>query len=54
MNEQSLVAGKFEWQMGTGALTIGQSKIKSVVNYILNQEQHDRMETFREERTQLL
>ncbi|RJP62724.1 MAG: IS200/IS605 family transposase [Ignavibacteriales bacterium] len=54
INENRLVAGKFEWQNGFGAFTIGQSQIKTVVNYILNQEEHHRKKTFKEEYIEFL
>jgi len=54
INENRFVAGKFEWQTGFGAFTIGQSQIQSVVNYILNQEEHHHKKTFREEYIEFL
>ena len=54
INENKFVAGKFEWQTGFGAFTIGQSQIQTVVNYILNQEDHHRKKTFREEYIEFL
>lgn len=41
--------GRFEWQSGFGAFTIGQSQIDRVYKYIENQEEHHRKKTFREE-----
>jgi Transposase and inactivated derivatives len=49
INEKKWVAGKFEWQTGFGAFTVGQSQIERVVNYIQNQEEHHRKKNFREE-----
>ena len=49
INENNFVAGKFEWQTGFGAFTVGQSQIKRVVNYILNQEEHHKKKTFKDE-----
>jgi putative transposase len=49
INDKNFVLGKFEWQTGFGAFTIGQSQIPITVNYIKNQEEHHRMKTFREE-----
>lgn len=54
INEHKFVTGKFEWQSGFGAFTVGQSQIKTVVNYILNQEEHHRSKTFREEYVEFL
>lgn len=49
INENGFVNEKFEWQSGFGAFTIGQSQIQRVVKYILNQEEHHRKKSFREE-----
>ncbi|MFN4299763.1 MAG: IS200/IS605 family transposase [Thermaurantimonas sp.] len=49
INENKLVRGKFEWQNGFGAFTIGQSQVQRVVTYILNQEEHHKKKTFKEE-----
>lgn len=54
INEQNFVKGKFEWQTGFGAFSLGQSQIKMAVSYILNQEQHHLNKTFKEEYTALL
>ena len=49
INDKNWIAGKFEWQTGFGAFTIGQSQIDKTVKYILNQEEHHRERTFRDE-----
>jgi putative transposase len=49
INEGHFVAGRFEWQTGFGAFTIGQSQIDKVVKYILSQQEHHKRKTFREE-----
>ena len=54
INENHLIPGKFEWQTGFGAFTIGQSQIDKVVNYILKQEEHHKRKTFREEYIEFL
>ena len=54
VNENKRVPGKFEWQTGFGAFTVGQSQIKTVVNYILNQEEHHKKKTFRDEYIEFL
>ena len=54
INEKKWVPGKFEWQTGFGAFTIGQSQIDRVVNYILTQEDHHKKKTFREEYVEFL
>lgn len=54
INEQKYIPGKFEWQTGFGAFTVGQSQIKAVVNYVLNQEEHHKTKSFREEYIEFL
>ncbi len=49
INEQGWFRGKFEWQNGFGAFTYSKSQLNSVVKYILNQGEHHRRVTFREE-----
>jgi putative transposase len=49
INEKRFAMGRFEWQTGFGAFTIGQSQVDRVAKYILNQEVHHRKKTFREE-----
>ena len=54
INESRWVVGKFEWQTGFGAFTVGQYQIKTVVNYILEQEKHHRKKSFKEEYIEFL
>ncbi|OPZ71715.1 MAG: Transposase IS200 like protein [bacterium ADurb.Bin478] len=49
INEKGWVLGKFAWQTGFGAFTIGQSQISKTANYIEQQETHHKKTTFREE-----
>lgn len=49
INEKKLVKGKFSWQEGYGAFSYSHSHIQNVYDYILNQEEHHRKKTFREE-----
>jgi REP element-mobilizing transposase RayT len=59
-NSSSFIKGKkwvnslFSWQEGYGAFTYHKSQAKDVVNYILNQPEHHRKKTFREEYLELL
>ena len=41
--------GKFSWQEGFGAFSYSRSHIDNVVRYILNQEEHHKKKTFKEE-----
>lgn len=49
IKEQKWVKGKFSWQEGFGAFSYSKSQIDTVVNYILNQEEHHKKKTFKEE-----
>jgi putative transposase len=49
VNEKRFVKGKFSWQDGYGAFSYSHSHISDVYNYILNQEEHHKTKTFREE-----
>ena len=54
INSRHLVKGRFSWQEGYGSFSYSHSHIDNVVKYILNQEQHHKKRTFREEYTDLL
>jgi REP element-mobilizing transposase RayT len=45
---------KFAWQEGYGAFSVSKSEEGKVVRYILNQENHHRKRTFKEELIELL
>ncbi|WP_267406261.1 MULTISPECIES: IS200/IS605 family transposase [unclassified Chryseobacterium] len=49
INEKGWTNGKFNWQEGYGAFSYSKSSVDSVVKYILNQEEHHKKKTFREE-----
>ena len=49
INDQKFVKGKFSWQDGYGAFSYAHSQIDAVYKYILNQEEHHRKKTFKEE-----
>lgn len=49
INDKKWVKGKFAWQEGYGAFSYSHSHIENVYNYILNQEEHHKQKTFREE-----
>ncbi|WP_117880615.1 IS200/IS605 family transposase [Aureibaculum luteum] len=49
INEKQFINGKFEWQTGFGAFSIGQSQLPKIINYIKKQEEHHRTKTFKEE-----
>jgi REP element-mobilizing transposase RayT len=54
INEKKFVRGKFNWQAGYGAFSFSHSQIDNVVKYIMNQEQHHKKKTFKEEYIQIL
>ena len=54
INDQHFVKGKFEWQSGYGAFSYAKSQRNIVIKYIMNQEEHHRKKTFKEEYLQLL
>ncbi len=54
INKNKLVRGKFSWQEGFGVFSYSQSHVERVYNYILNQEEHHRKKTFKNEYVDLL
>ena len=54
INKQCFTASQFRWQEGYGAFSYSRSQIKSVAEYIANQEEHHRKKTFLEEYEQFL
>jgi len=49
INKNELVKGKFEWQDEFFAVSVSESMIVKVRNYIRNQEKHHELQTFQEE-----
>lgn len=45
---------EFRWQKGFGAFSYSKSQAQNVVNYILNQPQHHKKKTFRQEYLEFL
>lgn len=54
VNKQGLTTSQFRWQEGYGAFSYSRSQIKTVAEYIGNQEEHHRKKTFLEEYEQFL
>jgi putative transposase len=54
INEKKWLKGRFNWARGFGAFSYSHSQIDSVVKYILNQKEHHRVKTFKEEYIDLL
>ena len=49
IREKGWTHGAFCWQEGYGVFSYGHSQIDRVCKYVLNQEEHHRQRTFREE-----
>jgi putative transposase len=54
INDNGFVKGKFQWQEGYGAFSYSRSQRDNVIRYVMNQEEHHRTKTFREEYLELL
>jgi REP element-mobilizing transposase RayT len=54
INEKRYVKGRFSWQEGYGVFSYSRSQLDKVYQYILNQEEHHRKSTFKEEYLGLL
>lgn len=49
INDKKWINTKFNWQEGFGAFSYSKSNLDAVVNYILNQEEHHKKRTFKDE-----
>ncbi len=54
INKKGFIRGKFCWQEGYAVFSYAHSQIKAVYNYILNQDQHHKKKSFKEEYIELL
>lgn len=54
INDSQWLKGKFNWQEGYGAFSYSRDQVDQVAKYILNQEDHHRSRTFKEEYLTLL
>ncbi len=54
INDSGLMSSRFEWQSGYGAFSQSRSQRDSVIRYIMNQESHHAVKSFREEYLDLL
>jgi len=54
INLNHFVKGQFEWQRGYSAFTYSRSQRDRVIKYIMNQENHHKEQTFREEYMEML
>ena len=49
INEKKLIGAKFSWQRGYGVFSVSASQLDVVKNYIRNQDEHHRRNSFEEE-----
>ena len=49
INEKGWIKGKFEWQRGYGVFSYAASQIDDVIKYIMNQQEHHKKYSFKEE-----
>jgi REP element-mobilizing transposase RayT len=54
VNENKLTSNKFYWQEGFGAFSYSHSQIDVVAKYVLNQKNHHKRKTFKEEYLEFL
>lgn len=54
VNDHKWVIGRFEWQEGFGAFSLGQSQLDDIFSYIRNQEEHHQKKSFMEEYKEFL
>ena len=54
INESNWLRGKFNWQNGFGAFSYSKSQMDNVIKYILKQEEHHKITSFKEEYVDLL
>ncbi|MCR4032483.1 MULTISPECIES: IS200/IS605 family transposase [Flavobacterium] len=49
INDNKWISTKFNWQEGFGAFSYSKSHLDNVVKYILNQKEHHKKQTFKDE-----
>ena len=49
INENRFTKSKFNWQSGFGAFSYGHLHLDNVIRYVMNQKEHHRKKTFKEE-----
>ena len=54
INDNKLSKFKFNWQEGFGAFSYSHSQLDNVIAYIMNQKEHHKKKTFKEEYTDFL
>ena len=54
INKEKLTKEKFNWQEGYGAFSYSHSHVQNVIDYVLNQPEHHKRKTFKEEYLEFL
>ena len=54
INDNKLIRGKFNWQDGYSSFSYSRSQRNNVIKYIMNQEEHHKTITFKEEYLDML
>jgi len=54
INENKFTKLRFKWQEGFGAFSYGHSQLNHVADYIINQKEHHKKKTFKEEYMEFL
>jgi putative transposase len=54
INSKKFIRGSFSWQEGYGVFSYSHWNVDQVKNYVLNQKEHHRKKTFKEEYMELL
>jgi putative transposase len=54
INDHNLTKSRFEWQEGYGAFSYSYSQIDAVYKYIVNQEEHHKKQTLKDEYLEFL
>jgi len=54
IDNKQFIRGNFSWQEGFGAFSYNHSALDDVIRYIMNQKQHHKKHTIRDEYTALL
>ena len=54
INEQHYLKGRFQWQEGYGAFSYARSQRDIVIKYIINQEEHHKTKSFKDEYIKML
>jgi len=54
INDQKMLRGNFNWQDGYGAFSYSRSHLNNIYEYIRNQKDHHKKQTFKEEYMEML